>query len=279
MKYGCILLILLGMVSCNSTQQLSKKNSEIQSITMRIWGGMTGTNDIRIFTPQSLRYDFSMIVDPSQNQQGEARLTQEDWQNILELIHLEEFEKIQNGSSHQVYDGVDTEIKISTPERDYSVVNGEGNPYWDALKAELEKQYDSKKKTNSNSSNMRTLKLGAFSVSLAVKDLKTSQEFYEKLGFHVMGGSMEKNYLIMKNETTLIGLFQGMFEGNILTFNPGWDENANNLEDFDDVREIQKHLKSNQISLLNEADESTSGPAYIMLQDPDGNMILIDQHR
>lgn len=196
MKYGCILLILLGMVSCNSTQQLFKKNSEIQSISMRIWGGMTGTNDIRIFTPQSLRYDFSMIVDPSQNQQGEARLTQEDWQNILELIHLEEFEKIQNGSSHQVYDGVDTEIKISTPEKDYSVVNGEGNPYWDALKAELEKQYDSKKKTNSNSSNMRSLKLGAISLSLAVKDLKTSQEFYEKLGFHVMGESMEKKYQI-----------------------------------------------------------------------------------
>ncbi len=123
------------------------------------------------------------------------------------------------------------------------------------------------------------MKLGAFSISINVKDLKTSKEFYEKLGFKAFGGSMEQNYLIMKNENALIGLFQGMFEGNILTFNPGWDENAQNIEEFDDVREIQKSLKSNEINLISEADQNSRGPASIMLNDPDGNMILIDQHR
>ncbi|UOU97098.1 VOC family protein [Chryseobacterium daecheongense] len=123
------------------------------------------------------------------------------------------------------------------------------------------------------------MKLGAFSVSLSVKDLQKSKEFYEKLGFSSMGGSMEHNYLIMKNGSTLIGLFQAMFQGNMLTFNPGWDENAANLESFDDVRDIQKHLKENNIELDKEADESTSGPAHIFLKDPDGNVILIDQHR
>jgi lactoylglutathione lyase len=95
----------------------------------------------------------------------------------------------------------------------------------------------------------------------------------------IFGGDIKMNYLIMKNGNSLIGLFQGMFESNILTFNPGWDENAKNLESFDDVREIQKHLKSKGLKLVNEADESTSGPASIVLTDPDGNSILIDQHR
>mgnify|MGYP001223992234 CR=1 FL=1 len=123
------------------------------------------------------------------------------------------------------------------------------------------------------------MKLGVFSVSLSVKDLQTSKEFYENLGFTVFGGGIEQNYLIMKNENSLIGLFQGMFEGIILTFNPGWDENAQNIVNFDDVREIQRQLKSNNIVLMAEADESTEGPASIMLSDPDGNLILIDQHR
>jgi len=123
------------------------------------------------------------------------------------------------------------------------------------------------------------MKLGAFSISLSVKDLEKSKDFYEKLGFSTMGGSMENNYLIMKNGSTLIGLFQAMFDGNMLTFNPGWDENAQNLESFDDVREIQKHLKENQVTLEKEADEITCGPEHIFLKDPDGNMILIDQHR
>ncbi|GAB0156848.1 hypothetical protein CHRYSEOSP005_21150 [Chryseobacterium sp. Alg-005] len=123
------------------------------------------------------------------------------------------------------------------------------------------------------------MKLGAFSVSLSVKDLQKSKEFYEKLGFSSMGGSMEHNYLIMKNGTTLIGLFQAMFQGNMLTFNPGWDENAANLESFDDVRNIQKHLKENNVEIDRKADESTSGPEHIFLKDPDGNVILIDQHR
>jgi catechol-2,3-dioxygenase len=123
------------------------------------------------------------------------------------------------------------------------------------------------------------MKLGAFSVSLNVKDINVSKQFYENLGFKVFAGGMEKKYLIMKNENSLIGLFQGMFEGNILTFNPGWDENAKNIEKFEDVREIQKHLKNKNIKLTTEADENTSGPASLMVTDPDGNVILIDQHR
>lgn len=123
------------------------------------------------------------------------------------------------------------------------------------------------------------MKLGVFSVSLSVKDLQKSKEFYEKLGFSTMGGNADSNYLIMKNETTIIGLFQAMFEGNMLTFNPGWDENAQNLESFDDVREIQRRLIENNIELEKKADENTSGPEHIFLKDPDGNMILIDQHR
>ncbi|MBD1365880.1 VOC family protein [Mucilaginibacter sp. ZT4R22] len=123
------------------------------------------------------------------------------------------------------------------------------------------------------------MKLGAFSVSLSVKDINVSKAFYENLGFTVFAGGLEKKYLIMKNENSLIGLFQGMFEGNILTFNPGWDENAKNLEEFDDVREIQRQLKDKNIQLTSNVDEGTSGPAGFMLNDPDGNVILIDQHR
>jgi hypothetical protein len=125
----------------------------------------------------------------------------------------------------------------------------------------------------------RNLKLGAFSMSLNVKDVTISKEFYEKLGFTVFGGSLEQKYLIMKNGNTLIGIFQGMFEENMLTFNPGWDENAKNVKDWDDVRVIQKELIAKEIAIAPETDEKTDGPAYIMLSDPDGNMILIDQHR
>jgi predicted enzyme related to lactoylglutathione lyase len=124
-----------------------------------------------------------------------------------------------------------------------------------------------------------SMKLGAFSMSLSVKDIKVSKQFYENLGFNVFGGALEKNYLIMKNGNSLIGLFQGMFQGNILTFNPGWDENAKNIEKFDDVREIQRQLKNKGVKIDNEADEKTSGPASIMITDPDGNVVLIDQHR
>ena len=116
-------------------------------------------------------------------------------------------------------------------------------------------------------------------MSLNVKDLETSKQFYETLGFSIFAGGMAQNYLIMKNGNALIGLFQGMFKGNILTFNPGWDENAQNLEAFEDVREIQQNLKNAGLNLLSEADEKTSGPASLMLTDPDGNMILLDQHR
>jgi catechol 2,3-dioxygenase-like lactoylglutathione lyase family enzyme len=129
------------------------------------------------------------------------------------------------------------------------------------------------------SNNLTPLKLGAFSISLSVKDLAKSKAFYENLGFTVFGGAMEKRYLIMKNETTLIGIFQGMFQGNMLTFNPGWDSNAKNVEPFDDIRIIQKELKSKNIALTMEADEKTTGPASVMTTDPDGNIILIDQHR
>jgi catechol 2,3-dioxygenase-like lactoylglutathione lyase family enzyme len=122
------------------------------------------------------------------------------------------------------------------------------------------------------------IKLGAFSISLAVKDIRRSKEFYEKLGFEVFAGELEKNYLIMKNEDSLIGLFQGMFENNILTFNPGWDANATELEKYDDVRKIQQHLKGKGVVLQAQADETTTGPASITMLDPDGNVILIDQH-
>tara|TARA_R110000868_G_scaffold411005_1_gene701325 strand:+ start:19045 stop:19416 length:372 start_codon:yes stop_codon:yes gene_type:complete len=122
------------------------------------------------------------------------------------------------------------------------------------------------------------MKLGAFSASLSVKDIGVSKQFYEKLGFNVFAGATEKNYLIMKNGNALIGLFQGMFENNILTFNPGWDENANSVNPFDDIRTIQKHLKTKGVKLDKEVDEKTSGPANFVLVDPDGNTILIDQH-
>lgn len=122
------------------------------------------------------------------------------------------------------------------------------------------------------------MKLGAFSISLNVQDLLTSKEFYEKLGFSVFGGDPDMNYLIMKNGDALIGLFQGMFEKNILTFNPGWDQNAQNLKSFDDVRAIQKNLKNKGLTLVSETDENGSGPGSITLIDPDGNPVLIDQH-
>jgi len=124
------------------------------------------------------------------------------------------------------------------------------------------------------------MKLGAFSISLSVKDLSASKQFYEKFGFTVLGGGMDQNYLIMKNGNSLIGLFQGMFEGNILTFNPGWDENGKDIAHFNDIREIQAHLKNEGIKLDSEIDSNAaSGPASLMVTDPDGNLILIDQHR
>jgi predicted lactoylglutathione lyase len=134
-------------------------------------------------------------------------------------------------------------------------------------------------KDKNNIKKEGNMKLGAFSMSLSVKDIQVSQQFYENLGFSVFAGSLEKNYLIMKNENSLIGLFQGMFKNNILTFNPGWDENANNIAKFDDVRVIQQELKSKGLKIDPEVDEKTSGPAGFMVTDPDGNVILIDQHR
>ena len=122
------------------------------------------------------------------------------------------------------------------------------------------------------------MKLGAFSISLSVKDLAISREFYEKLGFQVFAGGMQQKYLIMKNEDSLIGLFEGMFENNILTFNPGWDQNAKALDSYDDVRHIQRSLKSKDVKLENEVDESTSGAGSFIVLDPDGNAILFDQH-
>ncbi|MFJ8459714.1 MULTISPECIES: VOC family protein [Lysinibacillus] len=123
------------------------------------------------------------------------------------------------------------------------------------------------------------MKLGAFSVSLSVKDIHKSKTFYENLGFQVFGGDITQNWLIMKNESCIIGLFQGMFEKNILTFNPGWNENAENLNSFTDIRDIQKDLKAKGIKILSEADETSEGPASFTIEDPDGNPILLDQHR
>lgn len=122
------------------------------------------------------------------------------------------------------------------------------------------------------------MELGAFSVSLAVKDLGASKSFYEKLGFTEFGGDASQGWLILKNGPTVIGLFQGMFDQNILTFNPGWSQDAQSLDHFTDIRDIQKQLKAAGLTLLNEADEATEGPASLTLIDPDGNPILIDQH-
>ncbi|MCR2803871.1 VOC family protein [Paenibacillus soyae] len=123
------------------------------------------------------------------------------------------------------------------------------------------------------------MKLGAFSVSLNVKDIKASKAFYENLGFQMLGGDLSQNWLILKNESCVIGLFQGMFDKNILTFNPGWNGNGENLESFTDIRDIQKQLKASGMKLLTEADESGEGPAHFTIEDPDGNQILFDQHR
>lgn len=122
------------------------------------------------------------------------------------------------------------------------------------------------------------MRLGAFSVSLAVADIAASRSFYEKLGFGVFAGDQSQNWLILNNGDAVVGLFQGMFERNILTFNPGWDHNANPLPKFEDVREIQRRLKAQGISLVSEADEGTTGPASFVVVDPDGNQILVDQH-
>ncbi|MBP7963748.1 MAG: VOC family protein [Caldilineaceae bacterium] len=122
------------------------------------------------------------------------------------------------------------------------------------------------------------MQLGAFSISLAVKDIHASYRFYEKFGFTVFGGNVTQNWLILKNGAAVIGLFQGMFEQNILTFNPGWDGNAQPLDSFTDIRDLQRHLKAQGVPLLSEADEFTSGPASLMAADPDGNPILLDQH-
>ena len=121
--------------------------------------------------------------------------------------------------------------------------------------------------------------LGAFSISLAVKDIEASKVFYEKFGFEVFGGDASQKWLILKNGDHIIGIFQGMFEKNTLTFNPGWDNNATELETFTDIRETQRQLKAKGVELLSEADENATGPGSFIAVDPDGNPILVDQHR
>ncbi|KYG60153.1 VOC family protein [Planococcus maritimus] len=123
------------------------------------------------------------------------------------------------------------------------------------------------------------MQLGAFSISLNVQNIEASKDFYEKIGFSVFGGDIEQKWLIMKNGTTSIGLFQGMFDKNILTFNPGWDEHAQELDTFTDIRELQQGLKSKGVEFISEADATGEGPASFTLEDPDGNPILFDQHR
>ena len=130
-----------------------------------------------------------------------------------------------------------------------------------------------------NTSNQKNMELGAFSISLKVKDIKKSVEFYEKLGFTYKAGNIDQNWIVLKNGNTVIGLFQGFIEENTLTFNPGWDQQAQNLPEFTDVREIQKKLREKGVKVDREANETTKGPEYIVLTDPDGNSILIDQHR
>ena len=128
-------------------------------------------------------------------------------------------------------------------------------------------------------SNQKNMELGAFSISLKVKDIKKSVEFYEKLGFTYKAGNIDQNWIVLKNGSTVIGLFQGFIEENTLTFNPGWDQSASEVNPFTDVREIQKKLKEKGVKVDREANETTKGPEYIVLTDPDGNSILIDQHR
>ena len=130
-----------------------------------------------------------------------------------------------------------------------------------------------------NTSNQKNMELGAFSISLKVKDIKKSVEFYEKLGFTYKAGNIDQNWIVLKNGSSVIGLFQGFIEENTLTFNPGWDQSASEVNPFTDVREIQKKLKEKGVKIDREANETTKGPEYIVLTDPDGNSILIDQHR
>lgn len=122
------------------------------------------------------------------------------------------------------------------------------------------------------------MELGAFSISLTVISIEASRQFYEKLGFEVFGGDPAQNWLILKNKGTTIGLFQGMFEKNLLTFNPGWDSDTNKLDQFTDIRDLQRLLKEQGLKFISEADESTTGPASFIIEDPDGNPILVDQH-
>ena len=122
------------------------------------------------------------------------------------------------------------------------------------------------------------MKLGVFSLSLSVKDIHASLDFYEKLDFHKVGGNIDQNWIVLQNDTTTIGLFQGMFEGNMMTFNPGWNHKKETLKEFVDVREIQKSFKESGITPVQAADETTNGPASMVIVDPDGNMILFDQH-
>ena len=126
--------------------------------------------------------------------------------------------------------------------------------------------------------SLDTMNLGAFSMSLAVKNLEASRRFYEKLGFKIFAGDASQNWLILKNGDHALGLFQGMFEKNILTFNPGWDSNAQKLDVFADVRDLQRQLKAQGVTFQTEADEASTGPASFMIVDPDGNPILVDQH-
>ena len=130
-----------------------------------------------------------------------------------------------------------------------------------------------------NTSNQKNMELGAFSISLKVKDIKKSVEFYEKLGFTYKAGNIDQNWIVLKNGSSVIGLFQGYIEENTLTFNPGWDQSASEVNPFTDVREIQKKLKEKGVKVDREANETTKGPEYTVLTDPDGNSILIDQHR
>ena len=143
--------------------------------------------------------------------------------------------------------------------------------------ATLDYQEQPQEKAAKPATEDKPMRLGNFSISLAVKDLKASREFYEKLGFKARGGD-QKSWIILQNGAATIGLFQGMFEKNLMTFNPGWDNTAKALPEFDDVREIQKRLKAAGLKLTTEADADSFGPAHLTLQDPDGNMILLDQH-
>jgi lactoylglutathione lyase len=188
-------------------------------------------------------------------------------------------EQLQSNSRHSVVAGAGHEIHLFEPAAVIQGVTDVLQAIRDKAKLPLDDVLTCRAGQSTTAARTEeVMELGAFSISLAVKDLQASRQFYEKLGFAAFAGDPTRNWLIMKNGDGVIGLFQGMFDKNILTFNPGWDSNAQTLASFTDVRELQRRLRAQGVQFVSEADESTTGPASFVVVDPDGNPILVDQH-